>query len=182
MSELPAEVREAREMLSRTPMLLDLWLIGLPEGWLAADEGPGTWNPVVVVAHLVDGEEKNWIPRIETILEHGERVPFTPFDREGFRRYAGQPLERLIPRFSTLRRENLDRLLELDLEPADLERTGTHPEFGRVTLRQLLATWVAHDLTHLAQIARVMAKRYGETVGPWRAYLGVLGDRGGPAG
>jgi hypothetical protein len=174
----PHEVREARELLERTPALLDTWLIGLSPEWLAADEGEGTYDPVDVVAHLIHGEEVDWIPRMEILLEHGEAKPFTPFDREGFHvKYAGATLETLIPRFSTLRRESLERLAEFRLAPADLARTGTHPAFGRVTLAQLLATWVAHDLTHVAQIARVMAKRYGEAVGPWRAYLGVLADR-----
>jgi hypothetical protein len=174
----PHEVREAREVLARTPALLDLWLIGLSPGWLAADEGEGTYDPVDVVAHLVHGEETDWIPRMEHLLEHGEARPFTPFDRDGFRaRYAGVALETLVPRFSTLRRESLEKLEELRLAPRDLARTGLHPELGRVTLAQLLATWVAHDLTHVAQIARVMAKRYTGAVGPWRAYLGVLGDR-----
>ena len=174
----PHEVREARELLSRTPALLDQWLIGLSPGWLAADEGEGTFDPVDVVAHLVHAEEADWIPRMEIILEHGEARPFEPFDRGAFRtRFAGATLETLIPRFSTLRRESLERLGEFRLEPRDLTRTGMHPELGRVTLAQLLATWVTHDLTHVAQIARVMAKRNAEAVGPWRAYLGVLGDR-----
>jgi hypothetical protein len=174
------EVREARELLARTPMLLDQWLIGLSPGWLAADEGEGTYDPVDVVAHLVHAEEADWMPRIEVILEHGEAKPFEPFDREAFRaRFADFPLERLIPRFSSLRRESLDRLDELRLEPSDLARTGTHPELGRVTLAQLLATWVTHDLTHIAQIARVLARRNAEAVGPWRAYLGVLNERRG---
>ena len=172
------EVREARELLSRTPSLLDLWLIGLSPGWLSADEGEGTYDPVDVVAHLVHAEEADWIPRMEILLEHGEAKPFEPFDREGFRvRYTGAALETLIPRFSTLRRESLERLDEFRLEPPDLSRTGIHPDLGRVTLAQLLATWVAHDLTHLAQIARVMAKRNAEAVGPWCAHLGVLNDR-----
>ena len=174
----PHEVREARELLARTPELLDLWLVGLSPGWLSADEGEGTFDPVDVVAHLMDGEQTDWIPRMEIILEYGEAKPFDPFDREAFRtRYDGVPLETLLPRFSSLRRENLERLAEFRLEPRDLTRTGMHPELGRVTLAQLLATWVTHDLTHVAQIARVMAKRNAGAVGPWRAYLGVLADR-----
>jgi hypothetical protein len=172
------EVREAIELLSRTPSLLDLWLIGLSAPWLEADEGEGTYDPVDVVAHLVHNEETDWLPRLEIILLHGEAQPFTPFERDAFRaRFEGWPLERLIPRFSSARRENLDKLRELRLRPVDLNRTGMHPALGRVTVRQLLAGWVVHDLTHLAQIARVQAKRYGAAVGPWREYLGVLGDR-----
>lgn len=174
----PHEVREARELLARTPALLDLWLIGLSPEWLAADEGEGTYDPVDVVAHLVHGEETDWIPRIEIILEHGEKLPFTTFDREGFRaKYASATLETLIPRFSTVRRESLERLAELRLEPRDLARTGMHPTLGRVTLEQLIAAWVTHDLTHIAQISRVMAKHNAIAVGPWKSYLGVLGDR-----
>lgn len=172
------EVREAVDILSRTPSLLDLWLIGLSAPWLEADEGEGTYDPVDVVGHLVHNEETNWMPRMELMLQHGETQPFTPFDRDGFHtRFAGWPLERLIPRFSSARRENLDKLRDLRLRPVDLNRTGMHPTLGRVTLRQLLAAWVVHDLTHLSQIARVQAKRYAGAVGPWREYLGVLGDR-----
>ncbi len=179
MKEL-SEVTEAVEILSRTPSLLDLWLVGLPAPWLAADEGEGTFDPVDVVAHLVHNEETDWLPRMELVLQHGEAEPFPPFDREGFRtRFAGWPLERLLPRFSSARRENLDKLHELRLRPVDLNRTGMHPALGRVTLRQLLAGWVVHDLTHLAQIARVLARRYDEAVGPWREYMGVLKDRRG---
>lgn len=179
MKEL-VEVREAIEVLSRTPALLDLWLVGLPGQWLTPDEGPGTYNPVDVVAHLLHSEETDWFPRLERMLEHGEAVPFTPFERDAFRdRFKDWPLEQLLPRLSAARRENLDKLAELRLRPVDLNRTGMHPALGRVTVRQLLATWVAHDLTHIAQIARVMAKRYGETVGPWRQNLRVLDDRKG---
>ena len=152
--------------------------MGLSAPWLAADEGEGTYDPVDVVAHLVHNEETDWMPRLEIVLVHGESQPFTPFDRDAFRtRFAGWPLERLVPRFSAARRENLDKLETLRLRPVDLNRTGMHPALGRVTVRQLLAGWVVHDLTHLAQIARVLAKRYRSAVGPWREYLGVLGDR-----
>jgi len=174
----PREVHEAIEVLSRTPAVLEGWLEGLSEPWLSAREGGGTYSPLDVVAHLTDNEEVDWMPRLLLVLEHGESRPFTPFDREGFRgRFGDWPLERLLPRFAATRRTNLDRLEKLGLDVADLDRTGMHPALGRVTVRQLLAGWVVHDLTHLAQIARVLAKRYGHDVGPWRAYLGVLGDR-----
>ncbi len=173
-----AEVREAVEVLARTPALLDTWLVGLSQPWLEAREGEGTYSPLDVVAHLVHNEETDWMPRLEIVLQHGEAQPFTPFDREGFRElFTGWPLERLLPRFSSARRENLDRLVELRLSPVDLNRTGMHPALGRVTVRQLLAGWVVHDLTHLAQVARVMAKHYTDAVGPWRECMGVLGDR-----
>ena len=181
MSRAPGqvpEVREAVEVLARTPMLLEAWLEGLTEPWLTAREGEGTWSPLEVVAHLLDNEEVDWWPRLELILEHGESRPFTPFEREGFRqRYGDWALDRLMRRFAAVRREHLDLLEELHLRAPDLERTGMHPALGRVTVRQLIAGWVAHDLTHVAQIARVMAKRYRDAVGPWRAYLGVLNER-----
>lgn len=173
-----AEVTEAIEVLSRTPVLLDTWLVGLSEPWLSAREGEGTWSALEVVAHLAHNEETDWMPRLEQVLQSGEARPFEPYEREGFRtRFPGWTLERLLPRFSAARRENLDKLAELGLRPVDLNRTGMHPALGRVTVRQLLAGWVVHDLTHVAQIARVMAKRYGDAVGPWREYMGVLGDR-----
>ena len=172
------EVTEAVEILSRTPALLDAWLVGLSEPWLHSREGEGTWSALEVVAHLAHNEETDWMVRLERVLQSGEEEPFEPYEREGFRaRFPDWPLERLLPRCSAARRENLDRLAELGLRPVDLNRTGMHPALGRVTVRQLLAGWAVHDLTHLAQVARVLAKRYGEAVGPWRDYMGVLGDR-----
>ena len=172
------EVTEAVEVLERTPALLDAWLVGLSSPWLDAREGEGTWSPLEVVAHLTHNEETDWMPRLELVLQHGEAQPFEPYEREGFRtRFPDWPLERLMPRFSTARRENLDKLRDLNLRPVDLNRTGMHPALGRVTVRQLIAGWVVHDLTHLAQISRVLAKRYHEAVGPWREYMGVLGER-----
>lgn len=166
---------EAREVLERTPALLDGWLRGLSEPWLSATEGEGTWSPREVVAHLADNEEVDWLPRLRIVLEHGEARPFTPFDREGFRaRHAGRGIGELLDDFAARRRESLAALDALGLTEADLARTGLHPVLGRVTVRQLLAAWAVHDLTHVAQVARVMAKRYAEAVGPWHAYLGVL--------
>jgi hypothetical protein len=177
MKPLP-EVREAIEILERTPALLDGWLVGLSPEWLDAREGEGTWSPLEVVAHLAHNEETDWMTRLEIVLVHGDERPFDPYEREGFRtRFPGWPLEKLLPRFSAARRENLDRLRELDLQPADLARTGVHPALGPVTVRQLIAGWAVHDLTHIAQVARVLAKRYAITVGPWREYMGVLLDR-----
>ena len=177
MKSLP-EVREAIEILERTPALLDGWLMGLSPEWLDAREGEGTWSPLEVVAHLAHNEETDWMTRLEIVLVHGEERPFDPYEREGFRtRFPGWPLVKLLPRFSAARRENLDKLRELDLQPEDLARTGVHPALGPVTVRQLIAGWVVHDLTHIAQIARVLAKRHETTVGPWREYMGVLLDR-----
>ena len=171
----PAEMREAREVLERTPALLDGWLRGLSEPWLSATEGEGTWSPREVVAHLADNEAVDWLPRLRIVLEHGEARPYEPFDREGFRaRYAGHGIGELLDAFAARRRESLGALAALGLREADLARRGLHPALGRVTVRQLLASWTVHDLTHVAQVARVMAKRYTEATGPWRAYLGVI--------
>ena len=178
MTAPPPEVREAIEMLTPTPALLEHWLTGLSGPWLSARERDGTYSPLEVVAHLTDNEDVDWMPRLLLVMEHGESRPFTPFDREGFRnRFDGWSLERLLARFAAARSANLERLEGLALGAQDLERTGMHPALGRVTVRQLLAGWVVHDLTHVSQIARVLAKRYRVDVGPWREYLGVLGDR-----
>lgn len=169
------QIEEALPVLKRTPAALRALLAGLPDEWTRATEGPGTWSPFDVVGHLIHGERTDWIPRVEHILRHGAAVPFPPFDREAmFTRYAGLSLAELLDTFETLRDENLQRLAGLHLTPADLQRRGLHPELGVVTLRQHLATWTAHDLAHLAQVVRVMARQYKEAVGPWRAYLSVL--------
>jgi hypothetical protein len=169
---------EAIPVLRRTPNALDALLGGLPDPWIAATEGPQTWSPFDIVGHLIHGERTDWIPRIEHILQHGDAVPFPSFDREAmFEASQGKSLPELLATFSSLRAGSLARLQGLRLGDADLERRGRHPELGVVTLKQHLATWVAHDLDHLAQIVRVMAKRYGDTVGPWRAFLSILRPR-----
>lgn len=166
---------EAMAVLERTPAILRAWLADLPEPWLRATEGSGTWCSIDIVGHLIHGERTDWIPRVEHLLSKGEAEPFPPFDREAmFAASKGRSFPELLETFATLRASSLTRLRELRLTEADLDRRGRHPEFGPVTLRQHLATWVAHDLSHLAQIARVMAMRYGEDVGPWKAYLSVL--------
>jgi len=162
-------------VLERTPTLLRTWLLDLPEPWIRADEGPGTWSPLDVVGHLIDGEETDWIPRARIILARGTDRKFEPFDRfRHLRELRGVPLAERLEQFASLRADNLATLRGWTLSPAELALTGVHPEFGVVTLEQLLATWVAHDLDHVVQIARVMARRYGEAAGPWRAYLRVL--------
>jgi DinB superfamily len=167
-------IPEVVEVLERTPQALSGLLSDLGEPWLAADEGEGTFSPRDVVGHLLFGEETDWMPRVRIILEHGEARAFDPFDRFGFRKYGGLSTDDLLRRFATLRRENLDQLARLALTPALLDRKGTHPELGTVTLGQLLATWAVHDLNHISQIARVMARRYETAVGPWVPYLGIL--------
>ena len=169
---------EAIPVLRRTPPALEALLGGLPDPWIAATEGPRTWSPFDVMGHLIHGERTDWVPRIEHILRHGDAVPFPAFEREAmFEASKGKSPSELLATFADLRAGSLKRLEDLRLGDADLERRGRHPELGAVTLKQHLATWVAHDLDHLAQIVRVMAKRYTDTVGPWRAYLSILGPR-----
>lgn len=169
---------EALPILRRTPGVLRTLLDGIPEPWVHATEGPETWSPFDVVGHLIHGERTDWIPRVQHILTHGDRLPFPVFDRFAqFEASKGKALPGLLDTFAELRAANLERFATLGLTPADLDRTGLHPALGAVTLGQHLATWVAHDLGHLAQVARVMARRYREAVGPWREYLPIL-DRG----
>ena len=172
---MPFDLEEAKAQLSRTPAVLRAWFTGLQEAWLEADEGPDTFSARDVLAHLIYGERVDWIPRARLILDCGETRPFEPFDRRGFLDEAKSwTLAALLDEFERLRRANLDALGEMDLSPADLRRTGMHPGLGRVTFEQLLASWVVHDLNHLAQAARVMAKRCKAEVGPWVDYLPVL--------
>lgn len=164
-------------VLTRTPKVLDAMLRDLPAPWIAGTEGPETWSPFDVVGHLIHGERTDWMPRVEHLLAHGESKPFPPFDRFAqFEASQGRSLPELLDSFAELRAESLRRLVALRLRPADFERPGRHPEFGRVTLGQHLATWVAHDLDHVVQISRVMGKQYGDAVGPWRRYLRIMGS------
>lgn len=168
-------LNEALVQLTHTPITLRAWFSGLPEAWLHADEGPETFSPRDVLAHLIYGERVDWLPRVRTILEQGDSVPFEPFDRRGFLDEARSwTLEALLSEFATLREKHVAEVAALNLSSADLQRRGRHPSLGSVTLEHLLAAWVVHDLDHMAQIARVMAKRYGAEVGPWRNYLPVL--------
>ena len=172
------DLDQAMAQLARTPRVLDAMVRELPEAWLRGAEGPETWSPYDVIGHLLHGERTDWLTRARIIREQGEARPFDPFDRFAqFRESAGRSIGELLDAFAAARTENLRVLASWRLAPADLARTGTHPSFGRVTLEQLLATWVAHDLDHITQIARVMAKQYDAEVGPWKVYLGVLGDR-----
>lgn len=162
-------------VLERTPTTLRVMLAGLPAAWTDATEGPETWSPFDIVGHLLHGERTDWIPRIRRILDQGPERRFAPFDRFAqFHESRGKSLTELLYAFAQARAENLEILRALPLTDAELQLEGEHPAFGTVTLRQLLSTWVAHDLGHLAQIARVMAKQYRDEVGPWRAYLSVM--------
>lgn len=166
---------EALPVLRRTPAVLRTWLADLPAPWISATEGRDTWSPYDVVGHLIHGERTDWIPRAEHILRHGDSVPFPSFDREAmFEASRGRSLAELLDRFDELRRESLRRLEALRLTEADLSRRGLHPELGPVTLGQHLATWVAHDMSHLGQVVRTMARQYSDAVGPWKAYLSIL--------
>jgi hypothetical protein len=164
-------------ILERTPETLSALLDGLPDTWIRATEGEGTWSPYDVVGHLIHGERTDWIPRARHILA-GETRSFEPFDRLAqFKESQGKDLAELLQTFAELRRENIAALKAMDLTDSDLDRPGLHPELGRVRLEQLLATWVVHDLDHLTQITRTMAKVYTDATGPWSAYLSVLRDR-----
>lgn len=167
---------ESIAVLKRTPRVLDVMLRGLPEDWIQKNDGPETWSPFDVVGHLIHGEKTDWIPRVEIILNEPQR-PFTPFDRFAqFKASEGKSLNQLLDEFATLRAQNVSKLKKLHLQPAAYEKTGIHPEFGVVTLRNLLSTWVAHDLGHIMQVSRTMARQYKEETGPWPAYLSVLQD------
>jgi len=169
------ELQHAMELLGRTPSTLNSMLRDMPEVWLVRNEGPETWSPYDIVGHLIHGEETDWIPRAKMILEHGEARAFEPFDRVAmFEKSKGKTIAELLDTFATRRQESLHELNEMHLTPTLLEKRGKHPELGLVTLKQLLATWVVHDLGHVRQIVRVMAKQYRDTVGPWRAYLSIL--------
>jgi hypothetical protein len=162
-------------LLTRTPAALDTLLRDLPEAWTLANEGENTWSAFDIVGHLIHGERTDWMARARKILQYGETQTFEPFDRLGqVRESQGKSLGQLLDEFARLRSKNLDELRALNLREEDLELRGRHPELGLVTLSELLATWAAHDLTHLHQLSRVMAHQYREAVGPWSRYLGVL--------
>jgi hypothetical protein len=169
------DLQNTLALLARTPGSLDALLRDLPEMWTSRNEGENTWSAFDVVGHLIHAERTDWMPRVRMVLQSGEAQPFHPFDRWGMvRETQGKSLGELLDEFAHLRSENLDQLRSLSLLPTDLQRLGRHPALGVVTLSELLATWVTHDLTHLHQISRVMAYQYRQGVGPWSAYLGVL--------
>jgi hypothetical protein len=164
---------EAIPVLERTPAVLSALLGDLPERWTRVDEGPDTWTPREVVAHLIHGERTDWIPRARIIIQQGRYRRFDPFDRFAELK-SDRPLKDLLAEFDQLRSGNVATLRGWNLKDKDLELTGEHPELGTVTMRQLLATWVVHDLSHIAQITRTMSRSYTEAVGPWTAYFRVL--------
>jgi hypothetical protein len=162
-------------LLARTPAALNALLRELPETWTFRNEGENTWSAFDIIGHLNHGERTDWMPRVRMVLQFGETQTFASFDRSGHvREIQGKSLEQLLDEFARLRSENLAELRALNLRPEDLALRGRHPALGVVTLSQLLASWAAHDLTHLHQVSRVMAHQYREAVGPWSEYLGVL--------
>lgn len=169
------------DVLERTPAALEALLGAAAEAWIRGTEGPETFSPFDVVGHLIDGEETDWIPRARIILARGTDPRFEPYDRFRHRaRNADRSLRSLLAEFARVRAANVELLRSWRLTATELDLPGVHPSLGRVTLRQLLATWVVHDLGHLAQVARVMAKQYREEVGPWLSYLPVLTDHEAP--
>ena len=171
------DLDDAVAVLERTPASLSALLAGLPATWVTATEGEGTWSPYDVIGHLIHGERTDWMPRVRHMLT-GEARPFPPFDRTvQFTESQGKSLGELLATFADLRRQSLAELAGLQLRSTDLSRPGLHPALGEVTLGQLLATWVVHDLDHVGQIARTMAKVYTRAVGPWSEYLSILRDR-----
>jgi hypothetical protein len=175
------DLHRAIEVLERTPTVVRTLLAGLNDEWIRGNEGPETFSAFDVIGHLIDGEETDWMVRARIILEHGEGRPFDRYDRfRHWTRNKGKPLSDLLDEFEYLRAQNLRELKRLGLSDEKLALTGTHPVLGVVTLRHLLASWVAHDLGHLAQIARVMAKQYKAEVGPWVEFMPVLTDHEKP--
>jgi hypothetical protein len=163
------------EILERTPKVISSLLEHLSDDWTMQNEGPDTWGPFDVVGHLIHCEKTDWMPRAKIILEQGEAIPFKPFDR--FAQYEdskGKTLADLLDEFASRRAENLAQLNLLNLTEPDFEKTGIHPSLGKVSLKNLLATWTAHDLGHIAQITRVMAKLYKDETGVWAGHLGIL--------
>jgi uncharacterized damage-inducible protein DinB len=169
------QYEHAVEILRRTPATLAVLLRGLPEAWTTSTEGPSTWSAYDIVGHLLHADETDWIARTRLILAHGEQRPFDSLNRTAmFETYQGLSLDQLLAAFEQARANNLATLSALRITPEQLTRTGTHPALGTVTLSQLLATWVVHDLNHIGQIVEVMSRQYAEAVGPWSAYLAIL--------
>jgi len=169
------QIELATEVLRNTPSTLNSLLRNVSEPWLIHNEGPETWSPFDIVGHLIHGEETDWIPRAKIILEHGQERLFEPFDRFAmFEKSRGKTIAELLDTFARLREVNLKELETMKLTAAELGKRGRHPELGLVTLRQLLATWVVHDLGHVGQVVRVMSKQYKTEVGPWQEYLPIL--------
>jgi DinB superfamily len=172
------DTRSAIQILERTPVIVETMLSNLDNEWIFRNEGGDTWSPFDIIGHYIHGEKTDWVPRMKVILSDDTDKHFVPFDRFAqFQDSRGKSLPELLDEFKRLRHQNLEQLRQSELTEDQLNRTGIHPKFGTVTLKQLLAAWVVHDLTHIYQISRVMAKQYQMEVGPWKEFLGVLNDR-----
>ncbi|GIN61754.1 hypothetical protein J27TS8_17470 [Robertmurraya siralis] len=172
------KLEEAIEILERTPKTLQFFLSGLSEEWLKCNEGKDTWNISEIVDHLIEAEHSNWLVRLEFILQEGENKPFPPFDRnKHLQEKRTTEIEQKLEEFQIIRIRNIERLKDLVDPQIHLEKKGFHPAFGAVKVRELISTWVVHDLTHIAQMVRVMAERYRIDVGPWIEYLGILNKK-----
>ena len=168
-------IEDAIPVLERTPKALDVLLRDLPEVWTHQNEGPETWSPFDIVGHLAHGEKTDWIARVEMVLSDAEDKTFVPFDRFAQERDSvGKSMNQLLDEFTTLRTRNLEILKSKNITTDDLHKVGVHPALGIVSLSNLLSTWVAHDLGHIAQINRVMAKQYKEEIGPWKEYIRIV--------
>lgn len=173
------DLSSALDLLSRTPRVLFALLEGMPDHWITQTEGPNTWCARDIVGHLIHADEVDWVVRARIIREHGVSRPFDPLDREAqFQRFTTASMTELLTRFASVRAENLRTVRGWDLRDEDLDLRGQHPALGSVTLGQLLSTWCVHDLGHLNQVSRVLARVEGPGVGPWKAYLSVLQPRG----
>ncbi len=171
----PALLNTVLPILERTPAVLNAQLRGLPEVWINATDGPNTWSPLVVVGHMIHADEDDWMPRLKRILQHGTTVPFDPFDREGqFTKCNGKGMDQLLDEFQHTRTACLNELRALDLQEGHLALEGMHPVLGATSAHQLLATWAAHDQTHLVQISRTLARRLKPEIGPWAEFLSVM--------
>jgi hypothetical protein len=168
-------LNKSLEILRNTPIVLEAMLAGLSDEWINNNEGPDTWSPYDILGHLIHGEKTDWIPRVEIILSDSSEKTFEPFDRFAqFKTSNGKTIKQLLDEFKELRKQNVQKLLSKEITEDNLDQQGIHPAFKLVTLRQLLSTWVVHDLNHIAQIARVMAKQYKIEVGPWKEYLKIV--------
>ncbi|WP_237446720.1 DinB family protein [Shimazuella alba] len=175
MSMARFKLNDALEILSKTPKVLRMLLGGLPDEWIHANEGENTWSPYEVLGHLIHGEKTDWLIRVQTIIDHGDSKTFEAFDRKAhLQNKKEKSLPMLLDEFAAIRSKNVQQLQTLIIENEDLNRIGKHPDFGIVTMRELLSTWTVHDFNHIAQIVRVMGKYYADEVGPWKAYLGIL--------
>ena len=174
-NQLPFSVVRSVEILKQTPGTLIHMLAGLSPYWTASVGNTENWSPFDVLGHLIHGDETDWIPRAEIILAQGESTTFEPFDRVAqFERSRGKTLGDLLTEFAHIRNTNIESMLRWQLTPEQIALEGFHPELGKVTLAQLIATWVIHDLDHIRQIANYLAAKYTDNVGPWRAYLSIL--------